>query len=284
MESLLYKEEHQSCLNYRVTQEANIRLLHLDKDTRQIVDTRQTVLIFVLEGEVLVTADNFNQVLHTAGHFSLQTRNSSTYIQVLQDCTVLSFYAPHDISLCDRFSTQQLPQFLPKGFRYTFGLLPTRPRLQEYLTNLRHLLEDGLGCAHFHELKLRELFILLRAYYNKVELATFFFPLIGKNRDFKDFVYENHLKVATIGEFARLANISIDTFKRRFKEAFGEPAYQWMTQRKLEHVYRDLTLSLKTIPEIAEEYHFSSVSYLITFCKQHLHKTPQQIRNEADGK
>ena len=71
METLLYKEEHQSCLNYRVTQAANIRLLHLNKDTRQIVDTSQPILIFVLKGEVLVTTDNYNQVLHTAGHFSL---------------------------------------------------------------------------------------------------------------------------------------------------------------------------------------------------------------------
>ena len=282
METLLYKEEHQSCLNYRVTQAANIRLLHLNKDTRQIVDTSQPILIFVLKGEVLVTTDNYNQVLHTAGHFSLQTRNSSTYVQVVQDSVVISFHTPHDISLCDRFSVQQLPQYLPKDFRYTFGLLPIRPRLQEYLTVLCNLLEDGLGCVHFHELKLRELFILLRAYYNKVELATFFYPLIGKNRDFKDFVFENYLKVATLNEFARLANTSIDTFKRRFKETFGEPAYKWMTQRKVEHVYRDLTLSLKTIPEIAEEYHFSSVPYLTTFCKQHLGKTPQQIRNEAE--
>ncbi len=279
---LLYPEEHHSCLNYRVPQQADIRLLQFPQGMRQIVDTTQSALIFVLEGEVLITSDNFHQVLHTPGHFSLQTRNSSTYIQVLQDCTFISFHAPRDLSLCDRFTIQQLPQYLPKDFRYRFALLPIRPRLQEYLTNLRHLLEDGLGCVHFHELKIRELYILLRAYYTKEELATFFYPLIGKNRDFRDFIYENYLQIDNLADFAERANISLDTFKRRFKEAFGTSAHKWITQRKAEHILRDLTLTTKSINEIADQYRFSSVSYLITFCRQHLGKTPQQIRNEAN--
>lgn len=282
MESLLYIEEHQSCLNYRLPQAANVCLQHFPKGTRQIIDTSQTVLIFVLRGDVLVTTDNFHQVLHPAGHFSLQVHNSCSHIQVLTDCTCISCRSPHDISLCDRFTLEQLPQYIPRNYQYKFHILPIRPRLEEYLINLSHLLEDGLGCVHFHELKLRELFILLRAYYGKEELATFFYPLIGKNRDFKDFVYENYLKVDNLGEFAKLASISIDTFKRRFKETFGEPAYKWMTQRKAERIYRDLALTTKTIGKITEEYRFSSIPYLTTFCRLHLGKTPQQIRNEAN--
>lgn len=281
MATLLYPEEHHSCLNYCVAQSAEIRLQHFPQGTCEMVDTSLPTLIFVLEGAVLVTTDNYHQVLHTAGHFSLLARNSAAYVQVLEDCTSISCQSPRDVSFCDRFSMQQLPEFLPEGYRYEFNLLPIRPRLQEYLHNLRHLLEDGLGCYHFHELKLRELFLLLRAYYNKEELAAFFYPLIGKNRDFKDFVYDNYLRVNSLGEFAGLAHTSIDTFKRRFKEAFGEPAYKWMTRRKAEHVYRDLALTTKSIADIAEQYHFSSIPYLTTFCKQHLGKTPQQIRNEA---
>lgn len=227
METLLYPEEHHSCLNYCVAQSAEIRLQHFPQGTCEMVDTSLPTLIFVLEGAVLVTTDNYHQVLHTAGHFSLLARNSAAYVQVLEDCTSISCQSPRDVSFCDRFSMQQLPEFLPEGYRYEFNLLPIRPRLQEYLHNLRHLLEDGLG------------------------------------------------------EFAELANTSIDTFKRRFKEAFGEPAYKWMTRRKAEHVYRDLALTTKSIADIAEQFHFSSIPYLTTFCKQHLGKTPQQIRNEA---
>ena len=282
METLLqYAGEHRSCLNYRMPQDAAIKLLHYPEGMRQIVDTDESLIIFVLEGKVKVSADGHNDVLHRAGYISLQPRNSSSYIQVQQPCTFISFHSPHDITLCDRFSVQSLPRYIPEGFHYQFTLLPIRQRLAEYATGLRHCLEDGLGCVHFLEMKMQELFILLRAYYSKEELATFFYPLIGKNRDFKDFVYEHYLKVDSLNEFAALANTSVDTFKRRFKETFGEPAHKWITGRKAEHVYRDIALGILSFADIAEKYRFSSVSYLTTFCKQHLGKTPQQLRNEG---
>lgn len=282
METLLqYAGEHRSCLNYRMPQDAAIKLLHYPEGMRQIVDTDESLIIFVLKGEVKVSADGHNDVLHRAGYISLQPRNSSSYIQVQQPCTFISFHSPHDITLCDRFSVQSLPRYIPEGFHYQFTLLPIRQRLAEYATGLRHCLEDGLGCVHFLEMKMQELFILLRAYYNREELATFFYPLIGKNRDFQDFVYEHYRQVDSLNEFAALANTSVDTFKRRFKETFGEPAHKWITGRKAEHVYRDIALGILSFADIAEKYRFSSVSYLTTFCKQHLGKTPQQLRNEG---
>lgn len=282
METLLqYAGEHRSCLNYRMPQDAAIKLLHYPEGMRQIVDTDESLIIFVLEGEIKVSADGHNDVLHRAGYISLQPRNSSSYIQVQQPCTFISFHSPHDITLCDRFSVQSLPRYIPEGFHYQFTLLPIRQRLAEYATGLRHCLEDGLGCVHFLEMKMQELFILLRAYYNREELATFFYPLIGKNRDFQDFVYEHYRQVDSLNEFAALANTSVDTFKRRFKETFGEPAHKWITGRKAEHVYRDIALGILSFADIAEKYRFSSVSYLTTFCKQHLGKTPQQLRNEG---
>ncbi len=282
METLLqYAGEHRSCLNYRMPQDAAIKLLHYPEGMRQIVDTDESLIIFVLEGEVKVSADGHNDVLHRAGYISLQPRNSSSYIQVQQPCTFISFHSPHNITLCDRFSVQSLPRYIPEGFHYQFTLLPIRQRLAEYATGLRHCLEDGLGCVHFLEMKMQELFILLRAYYNREELATFFYPLIGKNRDFQDFVYEHYRQVDSLNEFAALANTSVDTFKRRFKETFGEPAHKWITGRKAEHVYRDIALGILSFADIAEKYRFSSVSYLTTFCKQHLGKTPQQLRNEG---
>lgn len=279
MEGLNYVEEHQSCLNYRIPQEANIRVLHFPQGTVQFIDTSESLLVFILEGEAWVTSGPYKEVIHRAGYMSLQPRNSAGYIRILTDCTCICCHFPRQATLCDHFSLQQLPQYIPDGFEYHFTLLPIRQRVSEYLNLLRHCLDDGLGCVHFHELKMHELFILLRAYYTKEELATFFYPLIGKNRDFKDFVYDHYLDVNSVNEFADLTNTSVSTFKRRFKEAFGEPVYKWMTDRKAERIYRDLTLTPKPLAQIAEEYRFSSVAYLITFCRLHLGTTPQQLRN-----
>ena len=82
METLLqYAGEHRSCLNYRMPQDAAIKLLHYPEGMRQIVDTDESLIIFVLEGKVKVSADGHNDVLHRAGYISLQPRNSSSYIK-----------------------------------------------------------------------------------------------------------------------------------------------------------------------------------------------------------
>lgn len=122
---------------------------------------------------------------------------------------------------------------------------------------------------------------MLRAYYTKEELACFFYPLLGKDMGFKDFVLSNYLAIADIPEFARQLNLSIDTFKRRFKEAFGESAHKWITLRKSELIYRDLVVSEKTFTEITTEYGFSSQAYLCTFCKKYFDKSPQELRDKG---
>lgn len=283
METLLYAEEHRSCLNYRIPHVAAIKVEQFPGDSAyHIIDTHEATLFFMLEGEAYITSNNYKNILHRNGYMSLQPANSSCYVRITKPSTVISCHFSHATNLCERYSLQQLSQFIPQGFEYNFTLLPIRERLNEYLVLLQHCLNDGLGCLHFHELKTHELFILLRAYYSKEELATFFYPIIGKNQDFKDFVYANYLKVNNLNEFATLAHTSVDTFKRRFKETFNEPVHKWITHRKAEHIYRDIVLTNKSLGELAEQYHFSSVAYLSTFCRQHLGRTPQQLRNERE--
>ena len=89
MEGLNYVEEHQSCLNYRIPQEANIRVLHFPKGTVQFIDTSESLLVFILEGEAWVTSGPYKEVIHRAGYMSLQPRNSVGYIRILTDCTCI---------------------------------------------------------------------------------------------------------------------------------------------------------------------------------------------------
>lgn len=282
MDTLLYTEEHRNCLNYRIPPQARLVTACYPGDkSYHIVDTQESAIIFVLEGEVYVSCNDAKEVLHTAGHMSFLPRNANCYTKTVKPCITVSCSFPQSVTLCDKFSFQQLPQYLPDDYTYQFQLLPMHECIVDYCRFVRKRLIEGLGCTHFHELKQQELFILLRAYYSKEELAKFFFPIISRNQDFKDFVYAHYLKVDNLNEFAALANVSIDTFKRRFKETFGESAHRWCTRQKVELLYRDIAMTEKTLAEIAEQYRFSSVSYLTTFCKQHLGKTPQQLRNEA---
>lgn len=280
--SLFYKQEHTTCYNYRMQTSATFKVLQFVKtDVPEIINVDRSVLIFLLEGEALVTCNNYKNKLQKAGEILLLPNNSCCYVQVLKPSTIISCSFVRNIDFCSRFSFGHLVEFIPNDFTYDFRTLPICEVMSQYLSMLKRYLEDGLSCVHFHELKEKELFILLRAYYTKEELAAFFYPLLGKDVDFKDFVLSNYLTYDDLSEFARQANMSLDTFKRRFKEAFGESAHKWITSRKSEMIYRDLLMTEKPLADIASEYRMSSQAYLSTFCKQHFGKTPQELRDNA---
>ena len=282
--SLFYREEHTTCYNYRLQTSASFKVMKVAKsDFPEIINVDRSVIIFLLKGKAIVTCNNYKDKIHESGEMILLPRNSCCYIKVLEDATIMSCSFVQNIDFCNRFSFNLLVEFLSEEFIYDFKKLPVKERVSQFLSLLRDCLNDGLSCVHFHEQKEKELFLILRAYYSKEELAAFFYPLLGKDMDFKDFVLSNYLLVDDLHEFARLGNLSVDTFKRRFKDAFGEPAHKWIIQRKSEFIYRDIILTNKSFADIALDYKMSSQAYLSTFCKQHFGKSPQELRDKALG-
>lgn len=280
--SLFYKEEHTTCYHYQLPVTADFRLLHFKENpVPQVINVDRSVLIFILSGEALITCNNHRDKLHKEGEMSLAPRNSCCYVRVLRDSVIISCAFVQNMDFCNRFSFHKLADYIPVPFVYDFTLLPINERIAQFLDFMKCCLEDGLGCMHLHELKKQELFLLLRAYYSKQELATFFYPLLGKDMDFKDLVLSNYLTVNSLNEFASLSNMSVATFKRRFKEEFGEPAHQWIAERKAELIYRDIILSDKPFGEIAMEYQMSSQAYLTSFCKRHFALSPQELRDKS---
>lgn len=280
--SLFYKEEHTTCYNYKLPTSANFNMLHFAvSSVPQSINVDRSVLIFLLSGEALVTCGSYRDRLHKAGEIVLIPRNNCCFVKVRKECDVISCSFVQNIDFCNQFSFHKLVDFIPEDFTYDFTILPVRERVGELLSLLKHCLEDQLGCLHFHELMERELFIFFRAYYTKEELAAFFYPLIGKDIDFKDFILTNYLSIPNIQEFASLSNMSLATFKRRFQEAFGQPIHKWITERKAEWVYRDILLTDKPFPEIGQEYGFQSATYFSQFCKKHFGKSPHDLRENG---
>lgn len=283
--SLFYKEEHTTCYNYRMPSTANFKMLSFSAGEEIInMDVDRSVLVFMLQGETDVDYEPYKDVHHRAGHFILFPRGCKFSFKVVEDCVAVSCAFVQGLQLCNRFSFEKLIGYIPENYTYEFHSLPIRERVQEFLDLSLHCLTDGLGCTHFHELLEGELFIFLRAYYSKEELAKFFYPLLSQDIDFRDFILGNYASSFDSTILAEKLNISLKTFNRRFESAFGISAHQWMNQKKAEFVYRDLTLTDKTVAEIAIEYNFSSPNYLVAFCKKALGKTPLDIRKQAAPK
>ena len=186
--------------------------------------------------------------------------------------------------LCNLYTIENLVRdtqgaSLPAEGHFT---LPIRPRLREFLDLVRHCLDDGLSCVHYHELKRAEFFLLLRAYYSKEELAGLFRPLLGIDHDFRQQVLDACAKgCCDIAAMAGQLNMSTATFQRKFKQTFHETAGQWLLDRKAERIVRQLKTTSLSFDQICFENGFSSLAYFSNFCKRVFGKTPTQLRNEA---
>lgn len=136
-------------------------------------------------------------------------------------------------------------------------------------------------CHHFHDAKQQELFILLRAFYSPEELYDLLRSAIGREVGFKDFVLRHYAEISDVKTFAIQAKMSLATFQRKFKQEFGRPVSQWLTERRAERLLRELRNTDKNLSTIAQEMNFSSLNYLCVFCRQHFGMKPSEVRCAA---
>lgn len=280
--AFFYKNEHISCINYAEGFNKIFLLKEIPEGhvvERQYLDT--TFLVFMLEGDVEIRYEVNEYFYPQAEYMFLLPKNQQITAYARKATTLLLCSFASDLKLCSRFSIQQLSRYVIGDISQEPYCLKLDERIQGFLPLLVSSLREGLGCVHYHQIKRDELFLYLRAGYTKEELALFFYPILGKDMEFKDFVLMNSRSIFDVKDFAIRANMSLSTFNRRFKETFNATAKTWLLLRKQEFVKRDITLSSLTFNDIAEKYSFSSTSYLVTFCKKYFGKTPNELRKEA---
>lgn len=279
---IYYKQEHLNCQHYTSADNASFIIKVFKKGDRMQHDPEKSVIVFLQKGILSIIDDKYHHYTIADNQMWFTYRDTEVCAKAESDGWLITCHISSQMNLCNRFTLQQLAHSIdPNEEVPPFYQLPIHPRITEFLTLLKGTLEDGVGCLHYHVLKLDELMIYLRLYYNKVELARFFHQLAGANLVFKEFVLDHYKQVRDIKELAQKANLSISTFNRRFKETFHESPQKWMITRRSENILRDIFMSELSFSEIADKYGLSSAAYLTTFCKKHYGKTPNSLREEG---
>ena len=93
---------------------------------------------------------------------------------------------------------------------------------------------------------------------------------------------QNYQKAKDVEPFAQLGGYSVPTFRRIFKDTFGEPAYQWMLKRKCQDIHNDLIMTELSISEICYKYGFESLSNFSHFCRANFGQSPRSVRSLKD--
>lgn len=233
-------------------------------------------LLFFIKGEFTVNCNNFHNCNFIDGEMVLLPKSSSVrlfannYSQVL----IMSFHLPESSS--DKTELESLATYC-KNIEYTFSAIKIRYPLPLFLETLIHCLKNEMDYAYLHSLMQREFFFLLRGFYKKREIANLFYPIIGKEIIFKDFVMENYLSVDNIGDLIALSNMGRTSFFVKFKEVFGVTAKQWMLQQTKERILRKIAEPGMNVKILMDLCGFDSNAQLYRYFKEYFNCTPKQL-------
>ena len=142
-------------------------------------------------------------------------------------------------------------------------------------------LKEQIPCGKLIEIKCQELVYILTCYYPLPQLSIFFYPISRYTESFHYFVMQNYDKVKNVEDFAHFGGYTTTTFRRLFKNMYGEPVYEWILNKKREGILNDLQHTKQKITEISQRYGFDSLSHFAHFCKASFGDSPRALRSRA---
>jgi len=275
---LLYPQEHFSCYNYDKGQNARLEILKRPSGEKIIRDLVDTEIVFVIQGHFNLSYGKYVDLDIQKGKIMFFPPGSHIEADIFEDTHLIICRVRGVVELCECLPLERLYWEHGGNKNKDFHMLEINERISSYIEHFVECTNDGLRCSSYFSIKMKELFFLLRAYYSKEDLAAFFAPLMGKDSQFMNLMYQNYRKVKSVQELADLSMYSSSGFKKQFNKVFGTSASEWLSDQKAKLIFQDLNHSPLHIKELADKYDFSSVSSFSNFCLSKFGKTPGKMR------
>lgn len=234
------------------------------------------LFIFILEGNCKLGYNNFKQKAFKSGDLIFIPKESIASGEVHRDIKfiTMSFSAP--LNPCDKQAIVNLSHHRDNSLHKFSCLRFTKP-LRNFLNSLTDYLNTGGNCIHLHEIKHKELFLILRWYYTKEELASLLYPIISNKYDFKTLIIESYNEHNSLDALIEASKMSRTTFMRKFKSSFGIPVYQWILKQTCNRILELASRQNITIKDIMREINVSNASHFNRLCKRHFDCTPRAL-------
>lgn len=234
-------------------------------------------LVFLLEGEVEFSYNDFLHRHFIQGDIFFIPQAAEMFGTAITDAKMLILsFNNHVESLCDRCRISQARKYISE-IDYDFRPLKITNMLSTFACLMEKYIDKEIKCRFLHELKQKELFVIMGAEFAERDLVELFYPISGGNIDFKTRIIENYRYGLNVNELAEKFGMSYTSFLRRFKKEFGETAQDWMLKQKAKHIKLRLSIDTATISDIVKEFDFTDTSHFVRFCRKHYDCTPTEL-------
>ena len=239
-------------------------------------------IIFVLGGMLEIDCNQYESCPIETNQMILLLRASAVRVRALKKTSLFVLYFDALLAACDQ---QILNAYLPDADKITYQFHPTSipEPVVLFLRQLNYFQALKMDCVHFHGLKHREFFLLLRTFCPREDIVMFLAPLIGRSLYFRNKVLEKYSQLGggSVTDLAGLVGMGRKNFDKQFRKEFGTSPAKWMLEEKAKHLFVFLNDPEITIADAMDHFNFNSATHFNRFCMQHYKKTPGKIIKEA---
>lgn len=163
---------------------------------------------------------------------------------------------------------------------YNLKQIEVNKLLEIYKESISILLDNkDLADEHLIKNKLKEFVILMTKTIDAPSeldfLASMFKPNFAK---FEEVIKHNLYSNLDLNEFASLCNMSLSTFKRKFKEVYNESPSKYISTMKIQKAVKALSNKDLRISDIAFDLGYESLTTFNRAFKEQIGKAPSEYR------
>lgn len=238
-------------------------------------------LVFITKGRLNVYLQDNSKFEVSSNQMFFISQGSSVVVDVLEDLNLFMLGFEQYQPICYQDSQLDYTDYISDD-RLLISTLPLKKSLIHFLESIDDVLTLGIKCSAYHELKMKELFFLLKSYYTPLEISNFMQAIFDKQSKFKDFIHNNYAKVKNVNELIDLSELGRTQFFEQFKKVFGISVKQWLIQKKAEEIQKRLQEPNASIKEVMLDFDFSSASQFNRFCRYYLGNSPSKLVSNSN--
>jgi len=189
----LNRKEHLRCYSYDSSEKPQIQVVKYIKGESVELTANTNEIILFLDGAVkCLLWDNIEYEVIKGKILFLPAEHSCS-CSIESDAHIMIFRLNSPMKLCENYFAEYLfdsvaIEFYADDSPKRIKMLNINSRVRHFVRGVGDCIADGIRCKHYFDMKIKEFFLMLRAYYSKDELCEFLSMILSRDIVFSEYV------------------------------------------------------------------------------------------------